>query len=425
MRSKRLITIVTVAVMGAAILAPMGHSKTKNVVLLSGGTSISTTVNNNGNNNQTTVNNTVNNGTPAVTPENNQTTTPASSKAGYKAGQVIVTLGANLTSAQRQQMLNDFGVTEGQSGVKFVNTTNRDIAIELGMDPNHIYAGSQSISSCKVTLLPKGSGISVSTNNLTEVTGDMLASALTTCGITDASIVANAPYAVTGQAALAGILQGFQDVTGAVIPEQNKVVANQEVNVTTSLGNQIGQTKAETVVTQVKKDVVDQQPTTQIQINNIINNVTNNNNIQLTPAQEQQLSNLMVQISKLNLNKSEVNNTLNQIQGSIKKGEKDFSNVSKSISNEYNKLKSEGVFTKIENFFKGLWHEVETFFDGGTKAVENQQAQTTQNNTTANQQDTQNNNTGSQQTQQATQNNASGNQQTQNATNNNTAQSNN
>lgn len=386
MKSKRLMAIVTVAIMGAAVLAPVGHSKIKNIVLLSGGTNISTTVNNNGNNNETTVNNTVNNnsnnGTQAVTPANNQTTNPASSKAGYKAGQVIVTLGANLTSAQRQQMLDDFGVTDGQNGVKFVNTTNRDIAIELGMDPNHIYAGSESISSCKVTLLPKGSGISVSTNNLTQVTGDMLASALTTCGITDASIVANAPYPVTGQAALAGILQGFQDVTGAVIPEKNKVVANQEVNVTTSLSNKIGQTKAETIVTQVKKDVVDQRPTSQVQINNIINNVTNNNNIQLTPQEEQQLSNLMVQINNLNLNKNEVNNTLNQIQGSIKKGEKDFSNVSKNIANEYEKLKSEGVFTKIENFFSNLWHEVKTFFDGGTKAVENQQTETQTNNGT-------------------------------------------
>ncbi|MGL5615104.1 MAG: DUF1002 domain-containing protein [Sarcina sp.] len=388
MKNKRIISIIALGLAGSVVstnMVALRENKVENVRLLAqGSTTINNNVNSSGTGNNVSINENVNNGNNDNSSETNnssnqnsangtnQVSTPASSKTGYEAGQVIVTLGANLTAQEKQQMLTGFGVTEGQSGVKFITTTNKDIAIELGLNPNNIIPGSTSISSCKVTLLPAGSGISVSTNNLTEVTGDMLASALTTCGITDASIVANAPYAVTGQAALAGILQGFQAVTGTTIPEQNKVVANNEVNVTTSLGNQIGQAKAEKIVTEAKKQVVDTKPETTGQVINIVNNVSSNNGITLTTAQQQELTNLMNQIKSLNLNASKVNSTLNAIQNSINNGKKDFSNVSSAISNEYDKLKSEGFFTKIGHDIENFFHDVYLFFTGGTKAVEGQ-----------------------------------------------------
>lgn len=393
MKNKRSTAIVGLALAGTMITTPLMSNTgikagIKNVSLLAG-TTINNTVNNDGGNSNTTINNTVNNNQGTnnsgndIKKQDNQTTTPASSKVGYKAGQVIVTLGANLTLPERQQMMQDFGVSTSDTSIKFVSTTNRDIAIELGMNPNTINPGSTSISSTKVTLLPKGSGISVSTNNLTQVTGDMLASALVTCGINDASIVANAPYPVTGQAALAGILQGFQDVTGSQIPEQNKKVANQEVNTTLQLGNQIGQTKAENIVTQAKQKVIDQKPSTTVEINNIVNNAAQNNSITLTQAQQQELDNLMQQIKDLNISADQANGTLSQIQSSIEKGKKDFSNVSEKVKNEFDKLNKEGFFTKIGDFFSNLWHDIATFFDGGTKAVETQGTQNADSSTTS------------------------------------------
>lgn len=312
-----------------------------------------------------------NNQTSQNTQQTSSNTTNTST--GYKPGEVIVSLGANLTPAQKQQMLSNFNVTEGQEGVKFVEVTNQDINIEMGYPADTpIPATSQSISSCKVTLLPKGSGISVSTNNLTQVTGDMLASALTTCGINDASIVADAPYPVTGQAALAGILEGFQAATGKQIPTQNKKVANDEVKVTTNLGNQIGQQKAESIINESKSLVIKDNPNSTIQIQNIVNNVTNNYGVKLTPEQNQEVVNLMAQIQGLHLDYNNISNTLNQIQSSISKGAKDFSNVSQSVKDEYEKLKSTGFFTKVENWFSKIWHDIVTFFEGGTSAVENE-----------------------------------------------------
>lgn len=291
-------------------------------------------------------------------------TTTSSSNKNYTT---IVSLGANLTYQEKEEMLKYFDISSTNSGnVKIIETTNEDIVTALGYPSNTVIpASSQSISSCKVTIEPTGSGITVSTNNLTEVTGNMLASALETCGITNADIVADAPYPVTGQAALAGIIQGFQDVTGNSVPEANKKVANDEINTTTQLGNEIGTENAEKVVNESKSQVIKEAPNSTTQINNIVNNVANKYNITLTSAQKQQVVDLMEQINGLHLKWSDVKNAMNEINNNIQAGKKDFDSA-------VAQLEKTGFFGKIEDFFGGLWKDITTFFNGGTQAVENQ-----------------------------------------------------
>lgn len=297
------------------------------------------------------------------------TTTSSSSATSSSSGNytTIVSLGANLTYQEKEQMLKYFDISSTNSGnVKIIETTNEDIVTALGYPSDTVIpASSQSISSCKVTIEPTGSGITVSTNNLTQVTGNMLASALETCGITNADIVADAPYPVTGQAALAGIIQGFQDVTGKAVPEANKKVANDEINTTTQLGNEIGTENAEKIVNESKSQVIKEAPNSTTQINNIVNNVANKYNITLTPAQKQQVENLMEQINGLHLNWNDVKNAMNEINNNIQAGKKDFDSA-------IAQLEKTGFLGKIEDFFGGLWRDITTFFNGGTQALENQ-----------------------------------------------------
>lgn len=288
----------------------------------------------------------------------------------------VVSLGANLTYQEKEQMLKYFDISSTNAGnVKIIETTNEDIVTALGYPSNTVIPpSSQSISSCKVTLLPKGSGITVSTNNLTQVTGNMLASALETCGITNASIVADAPYAVTGQAALAGVIQSYQDMTGKKVSEQNKKVANEEIDTTTALGNQIGTENAEKIVNESKAQVIKEAPNSKTQINNIVNNVANTYNIKLTPQQEQEVSNLMQKVNGLHLNWNNVKNTMNEINNNIQAGKKDFDSA-------VAQLEKTGFFGKIEDFFGGLWRDICTFCEGGTNAVMNQTQSSTTTNT--------------------------------------------
>lgn len=309
--------------------------------------------------------------TPAFASTLSSTTSSSTTSNSSKDYTTVVSLGANLTYQQKEQMLKYFDISPSNAGnVKIIETTNEDIVTALGYPSDTaIPSSSQSISSCKVTIEPKGNGITVSTNNLTQVTGNMLASALETCGITNADIVADAPYPVTGQAALAGIIQGFQDVTGKSVPEANKKVANDEINTTTQLGNEIGTENAEKIVNESKSQIIEEAPNSTTQINNIVNNVANKYNITLTSAQKQQVANLMEKINGLHLKWSDVKNTMNEINNNIQAGKKDFDSA-------VAQLEKTGLFGRIENFFGGLWRDIETFFTGGTQAVENQNSTT-------------------------------------------------
>ncbi|WP_297523160.1 DUF1002 domain-containing protein [uncultured Clostridium sp.] len=328
-------------------------------------------------------------------------------------GKIIVTVGANNTWQQRQELLKQFNVNTNDSNITFLQTTNREIAKELGFTGNlNDIPNTGSYSSAKITILPEGSGIQVTTNNLTEVTGDMLASALTTVGINNASIDADAPMPVTGQAALAGVLQAFQQATGTVVPEKNKKVANNEINTTASIAKTVGQKKAETIVNQAKSIVIKDNPNSKIEVQNIVNNVVNNNGGGLNQNQEAQLTNLMEQIKGLNLNYDKVEGTLKNIQSSIANGEKNFSNISAKLQDE---IKNNHVaIEKAEGMLDKIWNWITSFFEGGEKAVsEGNQSSNTAN--TSNQNTEQNNNQDNNNSQQTQQQN---NGQTQNQSNN-------
>ncbi|MPQ45212.1 DUF1002 domain-containing protein [Clostridium tarantellae] len=259
-----------------------------------------------------------------------------------------ISLGANLTAAQKLQMLNDFGVTQkdvNDGKVSVIEITNEDIREQLGMDKSKpIPKDSVSISSSCVQVEPKGTGISVKTNHLTEVTGDMLSNALITCGITDAKVEANAPYDVTGTAALAGILKGFESSTGKELPLENREVARNEINTTKNLANSVGADKASAIVSEAKKEVVKEKPENKEAIQQIVNETVNNYNVTLKPQEEQQLVNLMEQVRKLNLNYKDIKESLNKLSNNMK-----------------DQLIKAGVTIKESGFFEKIWKEIKGF----------------------------------------------------------------
>ena len=260
-----------------------------------------------------------------------------------------VSLGANLTTAQKEQMLNQFGVSNEQvknGKVQVIEITNQDIREQLGMDMSKpIPKDSVSISSSFVKVTPKGSGIKVTTNHMTQVTGTMLSNALITCGVTDADIKAGAPYDVTGTAALAGVLKGFEKSTGKELPLENRKVAQDEITVTKNLGDSIGKEKASSMVNQVKTEVVKDKPGDKKAIENIINDTAKDYQVSLNPEDKQQLVDLMTQVRKLNLNYDQIKNSLNKLGDEMK-----------------NQLTQAGIKIKESGFFEKMWEGVKNFF---------------------------------------------------------------
>ncbi len=269
----------------------------------------------------------------------------------------VVTLGANLNEEQKQEMFNEFGVKPND--VKVITMNIQEIRSQLGLPPAPANAKGNAFSSAFVRIEEPGYGIKVKTNNLTAVTPDMLSNALITSGVTDADVIATSPFPVTGTSALAGVLQAFEDATGKEIPTKNKEVARNELTTTNSLsdaknkdGQEIGQNGASAIVNEAKKEVIKEKPENEKQVGQIVNNVVNNYNVNLTPEQQAELTKLMSQINSLNLNYSSLKNQLNSMSDKIQK----------TLEQSGEQLKQSGIIQKTLNKILDVCTAIKNWF---------------------------------------------------------------
>ena len=109
----------------------------------------------------------------------------------------VVSLGANLDKDQRQQMLDLFGVREGDAEI--IETSNKEEREYLQGLVSQDKIGSRAISSAYVEILDEGEGIQVETHNISWVTKEMYANAMVTAGLENARVIAAAPLRCLGQ----------------------------------------------------------------------------------------------------------------------------------------------------------------------------------------------------------------------------------
>ena len=284
----------------------------------------------------------------------------------------VVTLGANLNSTQKQEMFKEFGVKPND--VKVITMNVNEIREQLGLPKIVGEFKGNAYSSVFVKIEEKGYGLKVKTNNLTEVTKTMLSNALLTSGVTDADVIATAPFPVTGTSALAGVLQAFEKATGENIPVENKEVARQELSITNNLakaknseGQDIGRDGASAIVNQAKEEVIKDKPKNDKEVGEIVNNITNNYNIELTPTQEQELVGLLANINSLGLDysklKGELDSLSNNIQETLKENGQELKECG-TLDRILNKIL--GVCTDIKNWFVAHLGDEEVTINGVT-----------------------------------------------------------
>ncbi|NME84255.1 DUF1002 domain-containing protein [Clostridium sp. SM-530-WT-3G] len=232
----------------------------------------------------------------------------------------VVTLGADLSDAQKQTVLNYFGVKKDDVVVLDVN--NAEERKYLQGIASEAQIGTKTYSCAYVQPTKSGNGINVKTVNLTYVTSSMIASTLATCGVEDANVIAMTPLSggVSGTGALTGVILAFEDATGEKLDETKKELASQELITTSDLGDQIGQDEATGIVNDVKADIIKNGTKDTTQIANTINNVTNNYNVTLNQDQEKQLQNLMSKIAEQDYDYSKLKNTFKNVSEVVDEG---------------------------------------------------------------------------------------------------------
>ncbi|ADF99447.1 conserved hypothetical protein [Clostridium botulinum F str. 230613] len=252
----------------------------------------------------------------------------------------VVTLGADLTNEQKEEMLKYFGVTRKEANVIEVNKEEEDKYLAGVATRKQI--GTKSISCAYVEPTDKG-GLNISTHNIYWVTENMIRNALITAGVENANVKVGAPFNVSGTAALTGILKGFESSKGGKkIDEEKKKVANEEMVVTGNLGEKIGQDEAANLINEVKKEVVKEKPKTEKEIKNIVKDATNNYGYKLSDEDMQKITALMDKINGLDLDFKQIKDQLNQVS---------------------NKLKDVVTSEEAKGFFSKLWEGIKDFFD--------------------------------------------------------------
>lgn len=256
--------------------------------------------------------------------------------------EVVVSLGKNLSDAERMEMLNLFKVDEN---TKIIETTNEEEREYLGEYIDEKLLGTRAISSVYVEKLPEGEGITVDTRNITWVTNDMYRNAAVTAGIKDAKIIVAAPFQVSGTAALTGIIKAFEDITGEEITEIEKKVASEEIAKTATLGSEIGQKEAEELISNVKMYVIQNNISRKGSIKKVVEEMAKDLGIELSQDQIDQIVSLMRGISKLDLNIDEIKNQLQDIAGKIDK-----------IAKENVEIRS--ILDKILDFIVNIFNKI-------------------------------------------------------------------
>lgn len=274
---------------------------------------------------------------------------PVFAKSDYNPGDILA-LGSDLTDAQEAALRKYFNAPDG---INTIYVTDEVIIKQLGLDPNDPanYAGG-CYSSAYVKLLDDNSGINVKATNLTEVTESMLMNALITSGITAADVKVSSPFKVTGTSALSGILAGVEEVGGFEISLKQKEAAQKEIETTVKVGDEIGSEEASTIINDIKTEVIKEQPKTEEEIKKIVENITNQYNVNISINAKDSIVNLMSHVNDLGLDYSE-------LKSSLKEASNKLSNNLKELGI---KLKEEGFFEKIKNWFVDLWDKFINLF---------------------------------------------------------------
>lgn len=222
----------------------------------------------------------------------------------------VVTLGADLTDAQKQTMMKYFNVSSDQ--VQIMTITNQDEHNHLDNIAPQSQIGTRTLS-CAYVKPTQSGGIKVRTANLNWVTGNMIATTLSTSGVKNCEVVAACPMEVSGTGALTGIQMAYEQASGKKLDETKTKLANEEMVVTGNLADQVGKNEATTVVNQSKMDVIQNNVQNADEIQNIVINVAEQNNVSVSQEEIDKIVSLLEKIAEQGYNYDDVKETLEQV----------------------------------------------------------------------------------------------------------------
>ena len=228
----------------------------------------------------------------------------------------VVTLGADLTQDQKDTMMRYFKTDASQ--VQILTITNQDEREHLGDYIPLEQIGTRTLS-CAYVKPTQSGGIKVRTANLNYVTGNMIANALSTAGVTNCEAVAACPYEVSGTGTLTGVIMAYESASGQKLDSTKKDLATKEVVVTGDLAQQVGNDNATNIINQAKLQIIGDNIQNADEIYNIVNNIAVQNNVTLSQEEMETIVALLQEIAQQSYDIEQMKETLENIQQNLDK----------------------------------------------------------------------------------------------------------
>lgn len=247
-----------------------------------------------------------------------------------------LSLGEDLSESEKSTVLELLGVDgEDLEDYSVITVSNAEEHQYLDGYISSDQIGTAALSSVLIRKTEAGSGLHVTTRNITFCTEGMYTNALTTAGVTDAEVTVAGPYPISGTAALIGAAKAFAEMNGIQLDEEAIDGALDEMITTGHLESVLGADPraVESMIAELKEGVSSGEidPENAQSVNQAIEKLAEKYSIELSEDQLQMIRDLLDKLSGLNLN---------------------LDNLSQQVENLTDKLDDMGISAEeTKNFF--------------------------------------------------------------------------
>ncbi|WP_297982033.1 DUF1002 domain-containing protein [uncultured Methanobrevibacter sp.] len=235
------------------------------------------------------------------------------------ANSVVITYGEtaymnqNYKSMVDQYFENNAAVDLNNVETKVITASDVN-AISSGIS-HKTYNSNQIFSSALVDLNQNGNIEVFVDNTITTITPKMYASALESAGIESGRVYVTSPVTATGESALAGIMNSYEEATDVEIPDNVKEAANNEIQTQAAIveNSNVSADDLSKLVDEVKDTVEEENITDHAEIVNIINDYSTTYNINISDSDIDNLASTIEQIQSVQADADSYKEQLNDV----------------------------------------------------------------------------------------------------------------
>lgn len=209
-------------------------------------------------------------------------------------------LGADLKDDEKAKVLDFLKVDKlDDYAVSYTTNQQEHDAFDSYLSPKVV--GSRALSSILMVKGKKGSGISVSSYNITYCTVEMYQNALISAGVEDVAVYIAAPMPASGTCALVSAMNAYSTMTGEEIKEEVADAAVDEIVTTGNLGEVIGDNdKAAELIALLKQQMI-KEDMNEEEVSAAIDQGCKHYNITIDEDLKQQLIDLLMKLKNTDI----------------------------------------------------------------------------------------------------------------------------